>query len=44
MSLCLIYSVIKKVYKVNPDCDFSHICLSKIKRPVEVKGTVYKTY
>lgn len=32
----------KKVYKVNPDCDFPHVCLSKIKRPVEVKGTVIK--
>lgn len=34
----------KKVYKVNPDGDFPHVCLSKIKRLVEVKGTPYKTY
>jgi len=30
----------KKVYKVNPDCDFPYVCPSDIKRPVEVKGTV----
>lgn len=34
----------KKVYKVNPDCDFPHVYPSKNKRPVEVKGTAYKTY
>lgn len=31
-------------YKVNPSCDFPHVCSSKIKRPIEVKGRAYTTY
>lgn len=34
----------KKVDKVNPVYYFPHICSPKNKRPVEARGTVYKTY
>lgn len=42
--LYVYFIQLKKAYKNNPVCDFPHICPFKIKRPVEVRGTVYETY